>query len=119
MAGLQQFKELHGGVTALIAESLASMGAHVASGFRRIAGVHLGVSHHRSAASGDLVFSRAAPVSVGKTLQVWEVCLWKMNESTMEKEALIASARVTILANLPVPQNAKDADLALKKYAKL
>ncbi|KAI0527430.1 1,4-dihydroxy-2-naphthoyl-CoA thioesterase 1 isoform X2 [Dendrobium catenatum] len=115
----QPFKVLHGGVSALISEGLASIGAHVASGFRRIAGIHLSVDHLRSAAVGDLVFARAAPVHKGRTIQVWEVLIWKMNQSTMEKEALITSSKVTILSNLPIPQNAKDADVALRKYAKL
>ncbi|KAL0926773.1 hypothetical protein M5K25_003023 [Dendrobium thyrsiflorum] len=110
---------LHGGVSALISEGLASIGAHVASGFRRIAGIHLSVDHLRSAAVGDLVFARAAPVHRGRTIQVWEVLIWKMNQSTMEKEALITSSKVTFISNLPIPENAKNADVALRKYAKL
>lgn len=118
----QPFKVLHGGVSALIAEALASIGAHVASGFSRIAGIQLSINHHRSASLGDVVFASAKPVQVGRTIQVWEVRLWKMaNKDSFNKESdiLIASSKVTLLSNMPIPKNAENADVALRKYAKL
>ncbi|XP_042460029.1 1,4-dihydroxy-2-naphthoyl-CoA thioesterase 1-like [Zingiber officinale] len=116
----QPFKVLHGGISAMMAEALASIGAHVASGFRRVAGIQLSINHHRSARSGDRVFVEATPLQLGKTIQVWEVQLWKMDmESGSEKGVLISSARVTLLVNLPVPDHAKEAEETLKKYARL
>ncbi|KAF7052109.1 hypothetical protein CFC21_060255 [Triticum aestivum] len=115
----QPFKVLHGGVSALIAEGLASMGAHMASGYRRVAGMQLSINHFRSAAAGDTVLARAVPVHIGRSTQVWEVKLWKMDASTQGEGPQIAEARVTLLCNLPVPDEMKSAGEPLRKYSKL
>ncbi|CAM0948524.1 unnamed protein product [Alopecurus aequalis] len=120
----QPFKVLHGGVSALVSEGLASMGAHMASGYQRVAGVQLSINHFRSASVGDLVEARAVPVHIGRTTQVWEVKLWKVDQASSssstspetKKMQQISESRVTLLC-LPVPDNLHSAGDALKKYA--
>ncbi|KAM0904090.1 hypothetical protein ACQ4PT_018243 [Festuca glaucescens] len=116
---VQPFKVLHGGVSALIAEGLASMGAHMASGYNRVAGMQLSISHFRSAAVGDTILARAVPVHIGRSTQVWEVKLWKTDTSKQGEEFQIAEARVTLLCNLPVPDELKTVGESLRKYCRL
>ncbi|KAL3632471.1 1,4-dihydroxy-2-naphthoyl-CoA thioesterase 1 [Castilleja foliolosa] len=111
----QAFKVLHGGVSALIAESLASIGAYLVTGQHRVAGVHLSISHLKSAQLGDFVTAEATPVNIGKTIQLWEVRLSKCDPSNSEIKTLISSSRVTLICNLPVPESFKTVAQGLKK----
>ncbi|XP_073306198.1 1,4-dihydroxy-2-naphthoyl-CoA thioesterase 1-like isoform X2 [Primulina huaijiensis] len=115
----QPFKVLHGGVSALIAEALASMGAHLASGLQRVAGIQLSINYLKSAQLGDFVIAEATPVNIGKTIQVWEVQLSKCDPSIPENKTLIASSRVTLFCNMRIPESVKDAPEKFRVYAKL
>ncbi|TMW93353.1 hypothetical protein EJD97_011841 [Solanum chilense] len=113
------FEVLHGGVSALIAESLASIGAYVASGFDRVAGVHVSIHHIKSANLGEIVYAEAKPLNVGKSIHVWEVNLWKNDSLILGERILISTSRVTIKTNMPLSKNVKEAAMNIKKHAKL
>jgi 1,4-dihydroxy-2-naphthoyl-CoA hydrolase len=61
---------LHGGITAFLAETLASFGAQIVSEWDRVAGIDLTISHLQSAPVGSEVIAKAVPLRVGKRVQV-------------------------------------------------
>ena len=95
----QPFGILHGGVSALIAESAASIGgaASVPAG-KMVVGTELNASHLRSMSSGRLT-AVARPFRQGRTMQVWSI------ELTDDQGRLICVARCS-LAVLDVPSSA-------------
>lgn len=71
----QPFGILHGGVSALLAESAASLGGALAAGPERsVVGIELSASHLRGLRDGHLT-ATATPVRVGRTIQVWRIGL--------------------------------------------
>src|ERR1700761_5685502 len=63
----QPYGILHGGVSALLAESAASFGAQLAAGRgRQVVGIELNASHLRGMADGNLT-ATATPLRVGRT----------------------------------------------------
>ena len=72
----QPYGMLHGGATAVLAESLASTGAALHAGQNRIAiGLDLNVTHHRAVRDGTLT-GVATPVYLGGTLASYEVAVY-------------------------------------------
>ena len=64
---------LHGGANVVLAESLGSIGTQLHAGpNRRIVGVDINATHHKSATSG-VVTAVATAVTLGKTLCCYEV----------------------------------------------
>ncbi|KAJ6791645.1 1,4-dihydroxy-2-naphthoyl-CoA thioesterase 1 [Iris pallida] len=114
----QPFGVLNGGVSAMVAESVASLGAYVASGFRRVAGVQLSTNHIKAALLGDTVEVEAEPVQVGKTIQVWQVQIWRTNPS-LKKKVLLSTSKITLVSNLHASEKMKGYEETVKKYAKL
>ena len=82
---------LHGGANVVLAESLGSIGTQLHAGpNRRIVGVDINATHHKSATSG-VVTAIATAVTLGKTLCCYEV------EITNDKGERTCSARITCL----------------------
>ena len=71
----QPYGILHGGVSALLAESAASFGGSVSvPPGRHVVGIELNASHLRPVRDGVLT-ATATPVRKGRTVQVWEIAL--------------------------------------------
>lgn len=82
---------LHGGANVVLAESLGSIGTQLHAGpHRRIVGVDINATHHKSATSG-FVTGTASAVTLGKTLCCYNV------EITNEKGERTCTARITCL----------------------
>jgi uncharacterized protein (TIGR00369 family) len=87
----QPFGLLHGGANVVLAESLGSVGTHLHAGpTRRIVGIEISASHHKSATEG-YVTAVATAVTLGKTL-----CTYN-EEITNDKGEKTCTARITCL----------------------
>ena len=91
----QPFGYLHGGVSVVLAETVASVGAYMAApeGYTSF-GQEINANHLRPKRSGTLT-ATGTPVYVGRTSQVWGI------EITDERGKLICVSRCT-LAIVPV-----------------
>jgi uncharacterized protein (TIGR00369 family) len=82
---------LHGGANVVLAESLGSIGTQLHAGAdRKIVGVDINATHHKSATTG-VVTAVATAISLGKTLCSYQV------EITNDKGERTCSARITCL----------------------
>ena len=98
----QPYGLLHGGVSALLAESAASLGAALAAGRdRQVVGIELNASHLRSVRDG-FISATATPLRVGRMVQVWSIAV------TDNADRAICAARCT-LAVLGSPGGASGA----------
>lgn len=70
----QPFGLLHGGASAALAETLASIGAWLVDTTKAAMGTELHV-HHLKAATTGWITGVATPLRIGKTIQVWEIRL--------------------------------------------
>ena len=83
---------LHGGASAVLAESAASMGAYASCDAAKELplGIELNISHLRAVRTGTIQ-ATATPVRKGRSLQVWGVALHDDQGGT------VAVARCTLL----------------------
>ena len=82
---------LHGGASGVLAESLGSIGTQLHAGMdRRIVGIDVNATHHKSATSG-FVTGVATAISLGKTMCCYEIVI------TNEQGERTCTARITCL----------------------
>ncbi|THV40145.1 PaaI family thioesterase [Glycomyces buryatensis] len=85
----QPYGLLHGGASAVIAETLGSVGSMLHAGPGRIAvGVDLNVTHHRAVRSGT-VTGVATPIHLGRSTATYEIIV------SDEEDRRICTARLT------------------------
>ncbi|MET9976096.1 PaaI family thioesterase [Streptomyces microflavus] len=94
----QPYGLLHGGASAVLAETLGSIGSMLHGGAGKIAvGVDLNCTHHRGARSG-LVTGVATPVHRGRSTATYEIVI------TDEQDKRVCTARLTcLLRDAPRP----------------
>lgn len=87
----QPYGLLHGGASAVLAESTGSVAASMNAGPNRLAlGIELSATHHRSARDG-FVTAVATPLSVGRTLATFHIGI------TDDAGRPVCTARLTCL----------------------
>jgi uncharacterized protein (TIGR00369 family) len=85
----QPYGLLHGGASAVLAESLGSVASAMHAGADRIAvGVDLNITHHRAVRSGH-VTGVATPLSLGRSVTAYEIVI------SDESGQRVATARLT------------------------
>ncbi|MEU5420482.1 PaaI family thioesterase [Streptomyces sp. NPDC001407] len=85
----QPYGLLHGGASAVLAETLGSVGAMLHGGPDKIAvGVDLNCTHHRGVRSG-LITAIATPVHRGRTTATYEIVI------TDDQDKRVCTARLT------------------------
>jgi 1,4-dihydroxy-2-naphthoyl-CoA hydrolase len=93
----QPYGLLHGGASAVLAETLGSVGAALHAGPDRVAvGIDLNITHHRAARSG-YVTGVATPVHLGSTVATYEVVI------SDDDDRRVATARLTCLLRSAAP----------------
>ncbi len=87
----QPFGLLHGGVSLVIAETVASAGSYqfVDARYQRAVGLEINGNHIRSKASG-MVHAVGTPVHVGKRTIIWDIRIYD------EEENLVCISRCTM-----------------------
>lgn len=93
----QPYGLLHGGASAALAETLASIGAMLHGGPNKVAvGVDLNATHHRGIRSGT-VTGTATPVHRGRSSATYEVVI------TDDQDRRVCTARLTCMLRPSTP----------------
>ncbi|MFN0032221.1 MAG: hotdog fold thioesterase [Flavobacteriales bacterium] len=87
----QPYGQLHGGASAALAETIASIGSQVIAGSEAyVVGVELNINHLRAKREG-VVTGIARVVHAGRSTHIWNI------EIKDEEKKLIAVSRLTVL----------------------
>ena len=93
----QPYGQLHGGASAALAETIASIGSQVIAGSEaHVVGVELNINHQR-AKREDEVTGIARIVHTGRSTHIWNI------EIMDEEKKLIAVSRLTVLVKTKQP----------------
>ncbi|CAL9286998.1 MULTISPECIES: PaaI family thioesterase [unclassified Streptomyces] len=96
----QPYGLLHGGASAVLAETLGSVGAMLHGGSKKIAvGVDLNCTHHRGVRSG-LITGTATPVHRGRSTATYDIVI------TDEHDKRVCTARLTCMLRDAGPADA-------------
>lgn len=91
----QPYGILHGGATAALCETVASIGTAVAVGVdRRVMGIEINVNHIRAIREG-FVTATGVPLHMGKTTAVWDI---KVHD---DEGRLAGASRLTLIIREP------------------
>ena len=94
---VQPYGILHGGATAALCETVASVGTAVQVGAeKRVTGIELNINHLRAVTSGR-VTATGTPLHVGRTTAVWSM------EVRDDQGRLIAVSRLTLAVRDTLP----------------
>lgn len=82
---------LHGGVSVLLAETVASIGStkHIDTQRQLVFGLEINANHLRPKRDGQLL-ATATPIHIGRTTHVWDIRI------TDERDKLICISRCTV-----------------------
>ena len=88
---VQPYGLLHGGASAVLAETLGSIAGGMQVNLERqsVVGVEINCNHLRSARDG-WVYGKATPVKIGRKIHVWNI------EIKNEDDKLVAVSRLTL-----------------------
>ncbi len=90
---------LHGGASAVLAESLGSIASMLVVGREatekgtKCVGIELNASHLKGVRSGS-VTGRVTPVRIGRSLHVWEIRIWNTQDGD---QSPICISRLTVM----------------------
>ena len=93
----QPYGMLHGGATAVLCETVGSVGTALAVGLDKVVtGIEINVNHLRAVRDGHVTVT-AEPLHIGRTTAVWDM---RVHD---DQGRLVAVSRLTLAVREPTP----------------